>query len=493
MVPRSVSLLVDERASRLDAAVRELLATAAEVGDEFDFDLLVSASGAGGDAVLDALEQGLGAGLLDEAGGRYRFAHPLFRAMLRKAIPGRARPALHHRVARTMAAGVDPANRAAIDAAGVAGVNLLAVAEHAATAAELGEASAVPLAVGFGFAAGGRQADLFDFAGAVATLRRTVGLWYRLPAEHRSAFPASRALVALGWAQHGLNDRAAAAEAFENATIAATTDEDRAAAWIAAAWMPYQQGRFDAADELLARGLATVADPVARASLQADRAWIVGRLGRWRESRAMLEEVMPVLERGATPLLLARSLDRLGVTLRDTGEPAAALPVFDRAMTLARGINDTRMEAVVGEHLAGALRELGRLDEARSAATNAIEVARRSGDRYMESVSEWIASEVDHSAGDLASARRRRTRELEILATIGGNPQNEAMAHAYLAHVARLEGDQPLVDRESAAARAIALHSGIPRLIRRVEAALGAQDWFDAGAHTEAGTDATSD
>lgn len=486
LLPRSVGLLVDGRLARLEERVRDVLATAGEIGDEVEFEALRTATGADAGATLDALEAGMRAGLMVESAGHYRFAHPLFRAALRKGVPARRRPAMHLQVATALASGIDPRDGLALDAAANR-VNLLAVAHHAATAAELGEPAALPWAVGFGFAAGMRQADLFDFDGAVATLDRAVSLWYRLPESDRGSFPVSRALVALGWAHHGRNDRAAASEAFLGAARAASTDGERARAWGAAAWMPYQQGRFDAADELLEQGLQSIADPVARAVLLADRGWIVGRLGRWRDSRRLLEDAVAVLERGAVPDVLTRALDRLGVAIRDTGEPAVALSVFDRAIRLASDGHDSKLQAAIGEHVAGALRMLGRLDEARSTVLGAIEFARMSGDRYMESVSEWIASEVDHSAGDLASARRRRQRELEILTDIGGNPQNEALAHAHLAHLARLLGDVPGAAAASDAARAVARHAGIPLLERRVEAALAASDWFNAGAHTEAG------
>ena len=79
--------MVEDRTERLAPDVQAILGLAAELGDEVTDDLLVAASGADPDTVLDALDEGLGVDPLVEQAGRYRFGHPLFRAALRRAVP----------------------------------------------------------------------------------------------------------------------------------------------------------------------------------------------------------------------------------------------------------------------------------------------------------------------------------------------------------------------------------------------------------------------
>jgi hypothetical protein len=68
--------------------------------------------------------------------------------------------------------------------------------------------------------------------------------------------------------------------------------------------------------------------------------------------------------------------------------------------------------------------------------------------------------------------------EIEILVSIGGNPQNQAMAHAHLAHLAARDGDGDTSAAEAEAARSLAAHAGLDYLPGLVERAITATDWF---------------
>jgi DNA-binding SARP family transcriptional activator len=487
-VPASVARLVEARMAHLPREVRDILATAAELGDDVSLDVLVAAvvdtaipTHAGlldTSPVLAALDDAIGGGLIVERAGRYAFAHPLFRSALRGTVLPGARVSLHHRVARAMAAGVDPTDRAAIDAAASMGRDIVTVAGHALAAASQGLPSAVPMAVGFGFAAGSRLAQVFDHANAIDTLNRTLALWERLPAADAAAYPGTAALMQLGWSRHALRDEVGAATAFRRAAAAARSDADRAAAWQAAAWMPYEHGRFDAADEVLVHALGCISDPVARAGIEADRAWIIGRTGNWNAAYEMLALAVAAMEGSAPAPLLARSLDRLGVALRDATDAEASVPVLERALRLAIECGDARLAATVRMHLAGAFRGIGRFEAATEEIDRALATCVMTGDRYIEAVSVWIAAEIAHARGDLVAARDLRRRELLLLDVHGGNEHNQAMAHAHLAFLARQLGDLETAELEAELARSIAAHSGLGHLKPRIELALASPGWF---------------
>ena len=478
-VPEGIARLVERRISRMGPVARLVLAVAAELGDVVAFDDLV-ATGSSPDEVLDAADAALAAGLVVEREGRYAFAHPLYRAALRRGLPPRDRSSVHRRIAAMLSRGIDPRDRAAVRSAGERGVDLLAIAGHAASATELGSRETGALAVGFGIGAGERQAYLFDFAGAVATLRRALAIWQRLADAERDGFPISEAWVELGQALRRTGDDTGASAAFEAAMGAARDGDELATAASAAAWLPYEHGRFEPALAILDRVAPRIVDPIPSARLDSARGWIQGRNGDWSGAREVLARACRVLEAGGPTPDLMRALDRLGIAYRDgqPSDPRAAIPVLERAIHMAVELGRTGERAGYEMHLAGALSSLGRRDEAIAALDRARGLARLTGEQYIESVIEWIAAEVEMSRGHLDRAIEHRRRELEIFAAIGGNPRHEALAHAHIAHLARRLGDVAVEREESETARYGARHSGIDGLEARVDWALTTDDWF---------------
>lgn len=479
-VPPAVGLMVARRTAGLGKPAARILQIAAELGDDVHLPRLSAAAApsSAGD-VLDALDVGISAGLLVERSGGYGFAHPLFRSALREAVRPRERGNLHLRVAETLATGIDPTDGAAIDAAVASGRDVVAVAAHALAAFDLGRPEAIRLAVGFGIAAGERHAALFDHASAAATLHRALALWTRLDPDGAGAYPASRATITLGWSHHALGDEAAAARAFRAATARGRDESERALAWQALAWMPYQHGRFEEAEAILIEGQATLGDRVARASLEADLAWIDGRRGNWRRAYDRLARAVDVLDAGEAPAgLLARSLDRLGVAMRDAVDAVGSVAILERAHGLAVAAGDARLAGVIRMHLGGVYRQIGDVEAARREIDAALRSCSMTGDAYIEAVSVWIAAEVEHVAGRFREAIALRRRELELLHRLGGNAPNEGMAHAHIAYLARQLGDADLEASAAQAARLVARHAGLPHLPKRIETALASTTWF---------------
>jgi tetratricopeptide (TPR) repeat protein len=253
------------------------------------------------------------------------------------------------------------------------------------------------------------------------------------------------------------------------------------------AWLPYEHGEFDRSERILREGLAEVADPAAVAFLESGLGWILGRRGDWQAARTLLARAAAVLEPIAAADLLARAVDRLAVSIRDTGEPEASLPVFERALRLAVESGMAHEEAMVRMYYAGGLLLVGSLDPARAELARALNICALTGDRYIEAVTTWILAEVEDQAGNVPEAIRLREAELAILKSIG-NPQNQAMAHAHIAHLSRRLGDGGRSDAAAAEARRIAANAGIARLSEAVDRALAAADWYSAS-HRMAGWD----
>ena len=104
-LPEAVRDVVAARAGRLPEGARRLLEFAAVAGSEFDAELVRAASGEPEEAVLDALDDALGAGLLTELAGNERlaFVHALVREALVEQLSAVRRGYLHRRIAEPVA------------------------------------------------------------------------------------------------------------------------------------------------------------------------------------------------------------------------------------------------------------------------------------------------------------------------------------------------------------------------------------------------------
>ena len=86
---------------------------------------------------------------------------------------------------------------------------------------------------------------------------------------------------------------------------------------------------------------------------------------------------------------------------------------------------------------------------------------------------------MEDALENYAAAQEMRRRELALLASIGGNPHNEALSHAHLAHLARLTGDDASAEAEATEARRLAASSPHAGYAARIEEALIVERWAD--------------
>jgi class 3 adenylate cyclase len=101
-VPEGIREVIGRRVSKLSEACNELLAVASVIGRRFSARLLADAAGRDLDATLDAIDEALGARLLEEDSSSlasFAFSHALVRETLYREVSTVARLRLHHRIA----------------------------------------------------------------------------------------------------------------------------------------------------------------------------------------------------------------------------------------------------------------------------------------------------------------------------------------------------------------------------------------------------------
>ena len=294
-VPDGVREVTARRLRRLSESTRAVLLVASVIGREFDYDVLTAVVSQAGDELVEALEEGVEARVLREAGhvGRYAFTHALVRATLYDSISQLRRARLHGRVGealvRLRGGDLDP--------------HLAMLAHHFAQAAPVE-----------------RPDRAIDFALAAARRADRMLAWEEAAQHYRAALRA-RELA-------GAVDDQVRAELL----LALGASEDRAGleeeardTFQAAIRTARQLG--DAV--LLTRAALGVAGPWSALS-RSDP----GRVG-------LLDEALEALPEDDSPLR-ARLLARMSLELYYAGEPELRLSLSAEAVVIARRTGDLR-------------------------------------------------------------------------------------------------------------------------------------------------------
>ncbi|MFI6520052.1 BTAD domain-containing putative transcriptional regulator [Spirillospora sp. NPDC050679] len=237
-VPEGVRDVLRRRLARLSEPAVAVLRLAALAGREVPVEPLVEASDTDEDGVLDALDAGVGAGLLTEpAPGRVRFAHALVRDTLVADLSALRRTRMHARLA------------AALERLSPDEIPLLA--HHYAHAAS---AATAAKAVDYSVRAAALARDRYAHDAAVALLRQAVAALERVPGR-----PGLLDLLAeLLRAQIRAGDVTAARETRRRAVELAEGDDDLLLAAFTA-WTeltPWQVREYGKVDERVVAHLA---------------------------------------------------------------------------------------------------------------------------------------------------------------------------------------------------------------------------------------------
>jgi len=336
-VPDGVREVTARRLRRLDAESRQALQVAAVIGREFDYDVLEAVAPLDDDTLIAALEEGVEARVLREAGrvGRYAFTHALVRATLYDGLSQLRRARLHGRVgeaiARLRGGDLDP--------------HLPQLAYHFAQAAPVEQPERA-----------------IDFALAAARRADRLLAWEEAAQHYRAALRA-RDLS-------GAHDDPVRAELL----LAQGASEDRA-------------GMEDEARATFEDAMATArvlgdAALFGRAALGFAGQWSV--LGRVDTDRlSLLEEALAALGDEDTPLR-ARLMARLALELYYSGEPERRQELSEQAVELARRLGDPRTLAACLDARHYALWRPETVDERLEVAAELRSVAEQTGDPELE-------------------------------------------------------------------------------------------------------------
>ena len=377
-IPEGIREVIGRRIDRLSSGCTELLRLAAVAGREFRVDTLERASGEGGDVVLDALQDAIGARLVEEVHGepgRLRFSHALVRDTIYEALPAGDRCRRHAQIARALEAAY-AADREPFVAE---------LAHHFFEAGPLGDQAKT---IDYATLAGTRAVVSLAYEEAVRLFQMALRPLQESPDEGRRC----QVLVLLGDAQARAGDQPSSKDTFlAAASIAARIDD---AGLLARSAIGYG-GRF----------------PWARA-------------GNDSQLIPLLRQALEALPTTDDPLR-ARLLARLAGALRDqpSHEPRASLGAEAVAMARRIGDTDTLTYALLGWWSA-ALMGPEDLERQFAVAVELDELAQRGGDRELRSDAVWVRYIASMTRGDLWEARRHHALQLDLAAELQQAPQH---------------------------------------------------------------------
>jgi DNA-binding SARP family transcriptional activator len=336
-VPDGVREVTARRLRRLSEPTRAVLLVASVIGREFDFDVLATVVDVGDDELVEALEEGVEARVLREAGhvGRYGFTHALVRATLYDSISQLRRARLHGRVGEALVSlrggDLDP--------------HLAMLAHHFAQAAPVE-----------------RPDRAIDFALAAARRADRLLAWEEAAQHYRAALRA-RELA-------GAVDDHVRAELL----LALGASEDRAG----------MEEDARASFQSAIRTARQLGDPVllGRGALGAAGPWSM--LSRSDPDRVrLLEEALEALPEDDSPLR-ARLLARMALELYYAGEPELRMALSEEAVDIARRIADARTLATCLDARHYALWNPENVEERLEVAAELRRVAEETGDPELE-------------------------------------------------------------------------------------------------------------
>jgi diguanylate cyclase (GGDEF)-like protein len=422
-LPTAVSDLIQRRLTRLSPKAQAVLATAAVMGREFDVDLAIAAGAGTEDELLDAVDEGLAASVLEPSserrGDRYTWSHGKMADVLRDSINPRRRRRIHELIAQAMeqrSPGSHDEIATHYDEAGVPDKTY----EHALQAADNAHSvHAHQEATDFLRMAERNAGDPGQLAEVRARLASI--------AEASGRYDEAEELcdLAIEW-YAGQGSRAQA--------LPLRRMRERLRSVLG------QPARLTL-DSCLAleREAAELGDRGERVSLLTMMSQAYERLGDRKAAERLAWDCVRMSEGVGDGTLLADSLNRLAITM-EQDQPAQAAEIYRRALLIYRGLGDSRGEARCHNNLGIVLSLGGDHEEAKKEFSAAVSLSRTTGNADM-----WGLAALNLGVCALKSGEFERARELfgESLAHFAGVKNSERQLYALynLAHLDRARGD----------------------------------------------------
>jgi transcriptional regulator with XRE-family HTH domain len=390
-VPQAVRDLLAGRLAALPAAALDLALTGSVIGRDFDLAVAGAAAGLGGDRLVDAVDDLLLCGLVDDVGqGRLAFSHAIVRRAIATRLSSVRAAATHRRVAEALQARP--------------GVPVAEIAHHWVAAAQVDPAW-VSVAATWAVRAGDDALAKAAADEAIARYEQASALWETASVGHADA------LVRLGdaLAYRGRADEADAR--YREALRLAGQLGDRRIAARAAIGLgrryPYWESATERIDALETALAALGEDePCLRVTIMGllVTQTINGIGGQHVERRDQLAgQLAAIASDPATPDELIGALGSVRIyDCYDHPDPLNALA--GRLVAFGRARNDLRMLAVA--HLSQALAALdrGAMDDLRAAADRYAEVAADLDDPRERSQSATAVATIAHIEGRTADS-----------------------------------------------------------------------------------------
>jgi signal transduction histidine kinase len=373
-VPASLAAAIADRLGFLSEDTARALRIAALLGPQFTVADLSAVTGQAPMALVAAIEEGLGVGVLAESGLRLAFRHELIRQALAEATPAGVRSVLHLQAAQALIAAGAPLDR---------------IAEQLLAAPD-------PAGLGNGWVpdwlleAGPRLVHRAPQT-AAELLERTLDALPVDDAAHREQL--GGLLVTAAW----LDGRDADVKRHARHMVATALDPARRAQ---ASWaLAYTHLRHARYDEALATTVAALADldldQVWAVRLQALRAQVLANAGQYADAEPVARQALAAAEHLADYFAAGYAL----FTLTLCTEPLDRLAYDDRALSIIGERADTMDLRLLLINRADTLVALDRLAEAVEAGQEAARLAERVGGRYRRATSRMLLAEVLFDAG----------------------------------------------------------------------------------------------
>ena len=396
--PESVREVVNQRLARLAPATADLLELAAVAGPEFELEPVRRAAGLAEAALLVALEEAVGSGMIEELPSQRlacRFTHEIVRR------------ALYDRLSRLRRAELHLAVGEALESVGAASDRTLAdLAHHFGAAAPFGGAER---AIDYNLRAAGAASAALAFDDAASRLRTAIEIGIEGEAERADA------LLELGSASHRAGRATDAQEAFASAAEIARrlgSAELLARAAIGyeeACWRPGVASREGI--DLLEEALAMVGeeDDELRIGLLAGLARALGFQGEPERGAIVRGNAVALARARGDRAALAKVLVR-SYWARGTTPLEEILSMLTEARDLAEELGDVETQTEAMAWRVPTFVALCDLESARTEVEVQREMAERTAQPFMNHVAEHYGSAIALCEGNLAEAEAMAER-----------------------------------------------------------------------------------
>lgn len=453
-IPSSINDVLARRLNRLAGDARQALALAAIIGEEFQFEVLHALSGLNEGHLLDIIDQGINAHVIQESddGERYVFAHPQLRSILYHDCSARRRKQYHLRVAEIMAGMPGAAPGELADHYLAAGCSEKALEYLLLAAKQASEVYAHHVAIK-------RYSQALDLIRAgcgperALEINEALGDAYFMVGDERAneAYSAALAmagedrlvrgrlerkigtvLVRRGNLVEGLARLRTAMSELEAAGAAG----ELMTACGAACGALVQQGKFDEAEAVALRRLELAREegglPLGMA--YADLAHVNFYRRDYAKSEEYLQTCIQYLSDDAGLNYAARAYNNLGATVGERGDTVRALEYFNKALAAAEKVGNVPMIALICGNLAEEHAKAGRLEEGQDYLNRALSLYQRIGSLFGLAES-WLMQVYIYRVQDRMTEAREAAQKALQAATDGDLPEWIIRAQCALAEV----------------------------------------------------------